>query len=166
MHRPRHAHRIFTAASPERSLRFTDQPGGVTDNQTMGTLRIALIAHDARKEDMREWAIWNRNVLGEATIYSTRHTGELVSRATGLPVHLLLSGPHGGDAQVAAMIANSGLDIVIFFWDPLSTQPHSADVQSLIRLAVLHNVAIACNRRSADLMISSRTLDDVIERAS
>lgn len=129
-------------------------------------LRVALIAHDGRKDDMREWALWNRELLAKTTIHATLHTGEMVQRTARLPVHLLLSGAHGGDAQVAAMIASGGLDLVIFFWDPLTMQPHNADVQSLIRLAVLHNVGIACNRRSADLMISSRTLGDVAERAS
>lgn len=88
-----------------------------------------------------------------------RHTGELVAEATGLPVRLLLSGPRGGDAQIAAMIARGELDMVVFLWDPLVTHAHAPDVQSLIRLAVVHNVAIACNRRSADLMMSSRLLD-------
>lgn len=124
-------------------------------------LRVVLIAHDDRKDDLLQWATWNRDVLASAQIAATKQTGEMVTKATGLPVRLLLSGPQGGDAQVAAMIASGALDLVIFFWDPLTTQPHAADVQSLIRLAVLHNVAIACNRRSADLMITSRVLGEV-----
>jgi methylglyoxal synthase len=123
------------------------------------SLRIALIAHDARKGDMLEWAQWNVDFLARRELWATRHTGELVRQATGLPVKLLLSGALGGDAQVAAMIARTELDMVVFFWDPLATQPHAADVGSLIRLAVLHRVAIACNRRSADLMVSSRLLE-------
>lgn len=125
---------------------------------TMGALRVALIAHDARKQDMLEWARWNRGLLAGARIWATRHTGELVSADTGLSIQLLMSGPLGGDAQVAAMIARREIDLVVFLWDPLSTQPHETDVRSLIRLAVLHEVAIACNRRSADLMISSPLL--------
>ncbi len=82
----------------------------------------------------------------------------MVAADTGLPIDLLLSGPVGGDAQVAPMIARREIDLVIFFWDPLATQRHETDVRSLIRLAVLHDVAIACNRRSADLMISSPLL--------
>ncbi|OLC20730.1 MAG: methylglyoxal synthase [Chloroflexi bacterium 13_1_40CM_68_21] len=121
-------------------------------------LRVALIAHDAPKTDMLEWARWNRDLLSRAKLYATKHTGELVAAETGLPIELLLSGPQGGDAQVAAMIARREIDIVVFFWDPLATQPHETDVRSLIRLAVLHDVAIACNRRSADLMISSPLL--------
>ena len=124
----------------------------------MSKLRLALIAHDQPKKDMQEWAVWNRVFLSTVDLWATKHTGELVREATGLPVHMLLSGPLGGDAQVAAMIARRELDMVVFFWDPLATQPHETDVRSLIRLAVLHDVAIACNRRSADLMISSPLL--------
>jgi methylglyoxal synthase len=124
------------------------------------SLRIALIAHDGQKRDMREWAVWNKKLLSRFRIYATQSTGEMVAEATGLPVELLLSGPFGGDAQVGAMIARRELDVVVFFWDPLSTQPHAADVQSLIRLAVLHGVAIACNRRTADLVISSPLLEE------
>jgi len=122
------------------------------------TQRIALIAHDGRKSDMLEWAAWNRGTLSRLEIYATQNTGAMVREATGLSVALLLSGPLGGDAQVGAMIARRELDIVVFFWDPLTTQPHAVDVQTLIRLAVLHGVAIACNRRTADLVISSPLL--------
>ena len=125
-----------------------------------GKLRIALIAHDGQKRDMREWAEWNKKLLSGFEIFATESTGEMVAEATGLRVELLLSGPLGGDAQVGAMIARRELDVVVFFWDPLSTQPHAADVQSLIRLAVLHGVAIACNRRTADLVITSPLLDN------
>jgi methylglyoxal synthase len=121
-------------------------------------LRVALIAHDATKIDMLEWARWNRELLSRAKLYATKHTGELIGSDTGLHIELLLSGPQGGDAQISAMIARREIDVVAFFWDPLATQPHETDVRSLIRLAVLHDVAIACNRRSADLMISSPLL--------
>lgn len=121
-------------------------------------LRIALISHDGRKRDMREWAEWNRELLSGLDIYATKNTGEMVHEATGLDVTLLMSGPLGGDAQVGAMIARREIDVVVFFWDPLTTQPHAADVQGLIRLAVLHGVAIACNRRTADLIVSSPLL--------
>jgi methylglyoxal synthase len=121
-------------------------------------LRIALIAHDAPKTDMLEWARWNRELLSRAKLYATKHTGELVAADTGLRIELLLSGPQGGEAQVAAMITRREIDLVVFFWDPLATQAHASDVRSLIRLAVLHDVGIACNRRSADLMISSPLL--------
>ncbi len=110
---------------------------------------------------MLEWARWNRELLSRAKLYATKHTGELVAADTGLRIELLLSGPQGGDAQVAAMIARREIDLVVFFWDPLATQAHASDVRSLIRLAVLHDVAIACNRRSAALMISSPLLRSV-----
>ncbi len=125
-------------------------------------LRIALIAHDRPKASLVEWARWNRELLGRAEVWSTKHTGDLVARATGVSVHRLLPGAQGGDAQVAAMIARAELDLVLFFWDPLAVQPHDADVRSVLRLAVLHDVPIACNRRSADLLVSSPLL---LERA-
>jgi len=121
-------------------------------------LRLALIAHDGRKIDMLEWARWNRELLARHEIWATRHTGELVGAELALKLNLLLPGPEGGDAQVAAMIARGELDLVVFLWDPLATQPHETDVRSVLRLAVLHDVAIACNRRSADLIISSPLL--------
>lgn len=119
-------------------------------------LRIALIAHDGQKQDMVEWAAWNRALLLDAERCGTRHTATLVSGAIGAPVRALLSGPRGGDAQVGAMIAKRELDLVVFFWDPLASHAHEADVRALLRLAVLHDVPIACNRRSADLIVTSR----------
>ena len=119
-------------------------------------IRIALIAHDGQKQDMIEWAVWNRTLLRAADLCGTRHTAKLVSDAIGSPVRALLSGPRGGDAQVGAMIAKRELDLVVFFWDPLASHAHEADVRALLRLAVLHDVPIACNRRSADLIVTSR----------
>jgi methylglyoxal synthase len=121
-----------------------------------GRLRVALIAHDGQKQDMVEWAVWNRALLRDADICGTRHTAKLVSGAIDAPVRALLSGPRGGDAQIGAMIAKRELDLIVFFWDPLESHAHEADVRALLRLAVLHDIAIACNRRSADLIVSSR----------
>lgn len=118
-------------------------------------IRICLIAHDASKQDMVEWAQFNHGTLERCELWGTKTTGELVRAQTGLPVTCLLSGPYGGDSQVGTMIAEHRLDLVVFFWDPLSPQPHDVDVKALLRLAVLHNVPIACNRGSADLIISS-----------
>ena len=123
-------------------------------------LRIALIAHDGRKDDMIEWAAWNKRLLADAEVSGTKNTAAQVTRATGVAVRALLSGPRGGDAQIGAMIAKRELDLVVFFWDPLALHAHDADVRALLRLAVLHDVAIACNRRSADLIVTSRLLDD------
>ena len=117
--------------------------------------RVALIAHDACKEEMAQWATFNRGTLSRCALFGTATTGKRVADLVGLPIDLLLSGPRGGDAQVGAMISENKLDAVIFFWDPLTTQPHDVDVKMLLRLAVLHNVPIACNRSSADFLISS-----------
>ncbi|HEY8731964.1 MAG TPA: methylglyoxal synthase [Candidatus Limnocylindria bacterium] len=123
-------------------------------------LRIALIAHDGQKQDLVEWSVWNRELLRDAELCGTRHTARLVSAAIAAPVRALLSGPRGGDAQVGAMIAKRELDLVVFFWDPLASHAHEADVRALLRLAVLHDIPIACNRRSADLIVTSRLWRD------
>lgn len=117
--------------------------------------RVALIAHDACKETMAQWARHNRSTLERCSLFATATTGQRVKQQLGLPIESLLSGPLGGDAQVGAMIAQQQLDALIFFWDPLTTQPHDVDVKALLRLSVLHNVPIACNRASADFLITS-----------
>jgi methylglyoxal synthase len=122
--------------------------------------RVALIAHDGKKKDMIEWAVFNRETLGHCSLTMTGTTGMLVSAATGLDVQLLLSGPLGGDAQAGALLAEGKIDLVVFFWDPLTTQPHDVDVKALLRLAVLYNVPTACNRATADFLISSRLFFD------
>jgi len=117
--------------------------------------RIVVIAHDSKKKSLAEWATYNRGSLKEFEIWATESTGKMVLKETGLPVKLLLSGPIGGDAQVGAMISEGKVDIVIFFWDPLTPRSHDVDVKTLLRLAVLHDVPIACNRSTADFLISS-----------
>jgi methylglyoxal synthase len=119
-----------------------------------GRPRVALIAHDGCKDALSEWAAFNHGTLTRCDLFATATTGQQVA-ALELPVHLLLSGPHGGDAQIGAMIAEQRLDAVVFFWDPLTTQPHDVDVKALLRLAVLYDVPTACNRSSADFLISS-----------
>ena len=116
---------------------------------------IALVAHDRRKEEMVEWALFNRGTLSSCTIYATRTTGLTLQSALERPMHLLLSGPMGGDSQLGSLIAEGRIDAVFFFWDPLTPQPHDVDVKALLRLAVLYDVPIACNRSSADHVISS-----------
>ena len=116
---------------------------------------IALVAHDACKQGMLEWARFNRETLCSYTLYTTGTTGALLSRKLGLNVQRLLSGPYGGDAQIGALVAERRVRCVIFFWDPLTTQPHDVDVKALLRLTVLHNVPTACNRVTADFLISS-----------
>ncbi len=117
--------------------------------------RVALIAHDGRKDAMAEWAGHNREILARCSLFATATTGKRVADSIGLPIKRLLSGPLGGDSQVGAMIAEQRLDALIFFWDPLTTQPHDVDVKALLRLSVLHNVPIACNQTSADYLITS-----------
>ena len=126
--------------------------------------RIVLIAHDNRKEDLLEWAVFNRGTLAEHELFATGTTGALVAGALGLPVERFLSGPLGGDQQVGAAIAEGRLDLVVFFWDPLLPQPHDVDVKALLRIAVVHNVPIACNRATADFLLSSPLLSGPYER--
>src|SRR3981081_1320481 len=120
-----------------------------------GAPRVALIAHDGCKSELAEWATFNRGTLSRCELVATGTTGGMVANATGLSIDLLLSGPLGGDAQVGAMLVDARLDLIVFFWDPLTTQPHDVDVKALLRLAVLYNVPIACNRATADFLISS-----------
>lgn len=121
--------------------------------------RIALIAHDNRKDDLLEWARFNREILTRHDLYATGTTGALLVREVGLEVTRFMSGPLGGDQQVGARIAEGRVDLLIFFWDPLQPQPHDPDVKALLRIAVVHNVPAACNRASADFMISSPLMD-------
>ncbi|MCX7022656.1 MAG: methylglyoxal synthase [bacterium] len=126
--------------------------------------RIALIAHDNRKTDLVAWARYNRSVLAHHELYGTGTTGRVISEELGLPVFRFKSGPLGGDQQVGALIAEGGLDFVIFFWDPLEPHPHDVDVKALLRIAVVYNVPIACNRASADFIISSPLMDQEYRR--
>lgn len=125
---------------------------------------IALVAHDNKKRDMVEWARFNRGLLARHNIISTGTTGKILEKDLGLPVKKLQSGPLGGDQQVGAMIAVGGIDFLIFFWDPLEPQPHDPDVKALLRLAVVWNIPVACNRASADFLVSSPLMDEEYER--
>ncbi len=117
--------------------------------------RIALVAHDERKEDLMAWVKVNAKALSCHHLYATGTTGKLIQDSCGLDINRLKSGPLGGDQQLGAMIAEEKLDIMIFFWDPMAAQPHDVDVKALLRMAVLYNVPSACNRATADYMISS-----------
>jgi methylglyoxal synthase len=126
---------------------------------------IALVAHDHKKADLLEWARYNRGSLAQHRLYGTGTTGQMVSDALEeLRVELLLSGPLGGDQQIGAMIAAGELDALIFFWDPLEPQPHDPDVKALLRIAVLYNIPTACNRASADFLISSPLILEEYDR--
>lgn len=138
------------------------RPGGVA---RMGERkRIALIAHDNCKDDLLEWAAYNRSVLERHELCATGTTGSLVRSELGLPVSLFLSGPLGGDQQVGAAIVEGRIDCVIFFWDPLEPHPHDVDVKALLRIAVVYNIPIACNRASADFVLSSPLLEHEYDR--
>ena len=120
--------------------------------------RIVLIAHDNKKNDLLEWARFNRGTLGEHDLYGTGTTGALLADELGLDVTRFLSGPLGGDQQVGAAIAEGRVDLIIFFWDPLEPHPHDVDVKALLRIAVVYDVPIACNRATADFVLSSPLL--------
>jgi methylglyoxal synthase len=128
--------------------------------------RIALIAHDNRKAEMLEWARFNRETLTAHELYATGTTGALVAGELDLPVNRFLSGPLGGDQQVGAAIAEGRIDFLIFFWDPLEPQPHDVDVRALLRIAVMCNVPTACNRATADFVLSSPLTAEVYQRSS
>ena len=117
--------------------------------------RIALVAHDNKKDDLVEWVDFNKGTLALHNLYATGETGKRISEKTGLNVVLLKGGSYGGDMELGAMIANKKLDYLIFFWDPLTSLPHDVDVKALLRISVLYNVPTACNRSTADLIISS-----------
>lgn len=117
--------------------------------------RIALIAHDNKKQDLIEWAKYNRGNLNDHEIYATGTTGKLLEEELNFKINKLKSGPLGGDQQVGAKISENAIDILIFFWDPLEPQPHDPDVKALLRIAVVWNIPIACNRASADFIFSS-----------
>ncbi len=119
---------------------------------------IALIAHDHKKSDMVNWALNNKETLAKFDLCGTGTTAKLVSDATGLVVKRYLSGPLGGDLEIGAKIAEKKIDIVIFFWDPLETQPHDPDVKALLRIAVVYDIAIATNIATANYVLNSKIL--------
>jgi methylglyoxal synthase len=126
--------------------------------------KIALIAHDHKKKDLVEWARYNRGTLAKHELFATGTTGRIIEEVLGVPVRQLQSGPIGGDQQIGAMIVDGQIDFLIFFWDPLEPQPHDPDVKALLRLAVVWNIPAACNRATADYMISSPLMSSDYER--
>jgi methylglyoxal synthase len=117
--------------------------------------RIALIAHDNKKVELIEWATYNKAALIRHQLYATGTTGRLLEENLDTPVTRLLSGPLGGDQQIGSMIAEGKIDVMIFFWDPMEAQPHDPDIKALLRLGVVWNIPIACDRASADFLMTS-----------
>ena len=134
------------------------------------TKRIALVAHDRMKADLVEWVRWNKDILSQHKLICTGTTGKMLQEilskeqdmlpVKGIKIQMLKSGPLGGDQQLGAMIAEGKVHVLVFFWDPMEQQPHDVDVKALLRIAVLYNILTACNRSTADFLISSPLFDE------
>jgi methylglyoxal synthase len=132
---------------------------------TQARRRIGLVAHDNRKDDLVEWAVFNRHELVQHDLFATGTTGTLLEEHLGVGIVKLQSGPLGGDLQIGGLIADGAIDMLVFFWDPLESQPHDPDVKALLRVAVVWNVPVACNRATADFLVSSPLMTSDYARA-
>lgn len=125
---------------------------------------IAIIAHDYRKHDLIEWVKKHKEELSKHDLCGTGTTARLVKEETGLDVRAFLSGPMGGDQQIGACIVNGDVDFMIFFWDPLTSQPHDPDVKALLRIAVLYDIPVAMNQSTADFLLNSKLMEQEYQR--
>ena len=151
---PRSEHGPMTGTS-DRAGYVSDWAFRSETEPARGSKHVVLVAHDNKKADLLQWAQYNRDVLAEQVLYATGSTGRLMRDRLDLPIHRFLSGPLGGDQQIGAYIAQGAIDFLVFFWDPLEPQPHDPDVKALLRIATLWNIAVASNRTTADMVISS-----------
>jgi len=126
---------------------------------------IALVAHDHKKPDLMEWAIFNKTTLAKHELVATGTTGKLIEDALDRPVKKLFSGPLGGDQQIGSMIAQGEIDVLIFFWDPMEAQPHDSDVKALLRLGIAWNIIMACDRATADFIMTSPFMHETYDAA-
>ena len=125
--------------------------------------RIALVAHDNKKPELIEWAIYNKTVLSQHRLFATGTTGSLIEKALDQTVTKFLSGPLGGDQQIGSRIAERKIDVLIFFWDPMEAQPHDPDIKALLRLGVVWNIPFACDRSTADFILTSPLMSQEYE---
>ncbi|GDX33330.1 methylglyoxal synthase [Actinomycetes bacterium] len=136
----------------------------MTNIESPAIKRIALVAHDNMKREMLEWATEHKEELRRHVLIATGSTGKLVADSTGLTLERMRSGPLGGDQQIGARISDGGIDVLLFFWDPLEPQPHDPDIRALLRIAVVWNIPVACNRASADFILSSPLIGSPYQR--
>ncbi len=125
---------------------------------------IALIAHDTKKHELVEWVEKNKDILKNHFLCGTGTTARLIVDKTGLPVKAYNSGPLGGDQQIGSRIVEGNIDFVVFFWDPLASQPHDPDVKALLRISAVYDIPVANNRATADFLITSMYMNDEYER--